>query len=146
VKRIDSPTPWVLIQPRAHIYVDGKVDGAAAKKILDAIKPVGLSEFMGKPALPAPRYDYPAPQAANPDLLHPEREPRQGQGGKLAPCAVFRSVLSHSTCLCADAGSHPHSVGPEILASSGGGARKVICVQRGYAHHAARSLKRRGGI
>jgi DNA sulfur modification protein DndE len=57
-----------LIQPRVHIYVDGKVERAGAKEILDAIKPVGLSEFMGKPALPAPSYDYPAPQAANPDL------------------------------------------------------------------------------
>jgi hypothetical protein len=51
-----------------HIYVDGKVDLAAAKKVLDAIKPVGLSEFTGRPALPASKYDYPAPMAANPDL------------------------------------------------------------------------------
>ncbi len=68
VKRIDSLTPWVLIQPRVHIYIDGKVDLAAAKKVLNAIKPVGLSEFMGRPALSAPKYDYPAPEAANPDL------------------------------------------------------------------------------
>jgi DNA sulfur modification protein DndE len=36
VKRIDSPTPWVLIQPRVHIYVNGKVDLAGAKKVMDA--------------------------------------------------------------------------------------------------------------
>jgi hypothetical protein len=68
VKRIDSPTPWVLIQPRVHIYADGKVDLAAARKVMDAIKPVGLAEFTGRPALPFPSYDYPAPQAADPDL------------------------------------------------------------------------------
>ena len=68
VKRIDSPTPWVLIQPRVHIYSGGKVDLAAARKVMDAIKPVGLSEFIGGYALPAPKYNYPAPQAADPDL------------------------------------------------------------------------------
>lgn len=68
VKCIDSPTPWVLIQPRVHIYIDGKVNLAAAKEILDAIRPIGLSEFMGRAALPPPAYDYPAPDAANPDL------------------------------------------------------------------------------
>jgi hypothetical protein len=51
--RVDSPTPWVLIQPRVHVYIDGKVDLAAAKKVLNAIEPVGLAAFTGKPPLPA---------------------------------------------------------------------------------------------
>jgi DNA sulfur modification protein DndE len=68
VNRIDSPTPWVLIQPRVHIYVDGKMNLAAAKTVLDGIVPVGLAQFTGKAPLPAPTYDYPAPIFANPDL------------------------------------------------------------------------------
>jgi hypothetical protein len=68
VTRIDSPTPWVLIQPRVHIYNNGKVDLATAKKVLDAIVPVGLAEFTGTPPMPAPKYDYPAPEMNNPDL------------------------------------------------------------------------------
>jgi hypothetical protein len=68
VTRIDSPTPWVLIQPRVHIYSDGKVDLATAKKILDGIEPVPLAQYRGKPPLPAPSYDYPAPIPSNPDL------------------------------------------------------------------------------
>jgi DNA sulfur modification protein DndE len=58
----------VLIQPRVHIYSDGKVDLGAAKTVLNAIKPVGLSQFLGRPAPPAPSYDYPAPDPSNPDL------------------------------------------------------------------------------
>ena len=68
VTRIDSPTPWVLIQPRVHVYVGGKLNLPLAKKVLDAIQPVGLAEFSGKPALPAPKYDYPAPVFADPNL------------------------------------------------------------------------------
>jgi DNA sulfur modification protein DndE len=68
VKRIDSPTPWILIQPRVHIYNDGKLDLAAARKVLAAIRPVGLAEFTGKPPLPAQTYAYPAPDTENPDL------------------------------------------------------------------------------
>jgi hypothetical protein len=68
LKRIDCPTPWILLQPRVHLYVQGKVDLARAKKVLDDIKPVGLAEFTGKKAPPAPKYDYPAPDYANADL------------------------------------------------------------------------------
>jgi hypothetical protein len=71
VTRIDSPTPWVLIQPRVHVYMDGKLNLAVAKKILDAIQPVGLAEFSGKAALPAPKYAYPAPVFADPNLPVP---------------------------------------------------------------------------
>jgi DNA sulfur modification protein DndE len=58
----------VLIQPRVHIYTNGKVNLAAAKKVLNEIMPVGLAEFTGKPKLPTPRYDYPAPVFADPTL------------------------------------------------------------------------------
>jgi hypothetical protein len=68
MKRIDSPTAWVLIQPRVHIYDNGKIDLARAQKVLSAIKPVGLAEYTGKPPVPPATYDYPAPQIANPDL------------------------------------------------------------------------------
>ncbi len=68
MKRIDSPTPWILIQPRVHIYRSGKVDLAGARKVLEAIKPTGLAEYSGMPPLAAPKYDYPAPQPADPDL------------------------------------------------------------------------------
>jgi hypothetical protein len=68
VKRIDSPTPWALIQPRVHIYDNGKLDLAGAKKVLEAIKPIGLAEYTGKQPLPTPKYDYPAPLSANPEL------------------------------------------------------------------------------
>ena len=57
-----------MIQPRVHIYNNGKVDLATAKKVLDAIVPVGLAEFTGTPPMPAPKYDYPAPEMNNPDL------------------------------------------------------------------------------
>jgi hypothetical protein len=56
----------VLIQPRVHIYVDGKVDLPGARKILAAINPVGLAQYLGKPAPAAPKYDYQAPEPADP--------------------------------------------------------------------------------
>ncbi|MFA4901644.1 MAG: DUF1254 domain-containing protein [Desulfobaccales bacterium] len=68
LKRIDCPTPWILLQPRVHLYVKGKVDLARARQVLDEIKPLGLAEFKGKKAPAAPKYDYPAPDYANPDL------------------------------------------------------------------------------
>src|SRR5262249_51333089 len=46
----------------------GKLNLPVAKKVLNAIQPVGLAEFSGKPAQPAPKYDYPAPVFADPDL------------------------------------------------------------------------------
>ena len=62
VKRIDCPTPWVLIQPRVEVYLNGKLDLEGARKILGGIKTVGLAEFTGKPAPAAPPTDYPAPE------------------------------------------------------------------------------------
>lgn len=66
VKRIDAPTPWVLIQPRVHMPNPSEL--AAARRVLADIKVQGLSEYMGKPAMAAPRYDYPAPEFVNPKL------------------------------------------------------------------------------
>ncbi|MGO8916202.1 MAG: DUF1254 domain-containing protein [Stellaceae bacterium] len=68
VRRIDCLTPWVLIQPRVHLYVDGKVDLPGARKILAAITPIGLAQYLGKPAPAAPSYDYAAPDAVDPNL------------------------------------------------------------------------------
>jgi hypothetical protein len=59
-KCIDCPTPWVLIQPRIHMPNPSEL--AAARKVLAGITLQGLSEYMGKSALPAPKYDYAAPQ------------------------------------------------------------------------------------
>ena len=56
VKRIDSPTLWVELQPRVH--VKNQADLAAAQKVLKAITVQGLSQYQGKPA-PAPKtYHY----------------------------------------------------------------------------------------
>jgi hypothetical protein len=56
VKRIDSPTPWVELQPRVH--VKNQADLAAAQKVMAAITVQGLSQYQGKPA-PAPKtYHY----------------------------------------------------------------------------------------
>jgi DNA sulfur modification protein DndE len=68
VKRIDCPTSWVLIQPRVHVYRDGKIDLAGARTVLQAIEPIGLSQFIGKPAPAAPSYDYPAPEPSDANL------------------------------------------------------------------------------
>ena len=40
----------------------------AARKVLAGIRLQGLSEYTGKPALSAPKYDYAAPQFVNPKL------------------------------------------------------------------------------
>jgi hypothetical protein len=66
VKRIDAPTPWILIQPRVHAPDPTKPE--AARKILNAITLQGLSAYEGKPALTAPKYDYVAPQLVDPKL------------------------------------------------------------------------------
>lgn len=66
VKRIDAPTPWILIQPRVHMPNPGEL--AAAREVLADITLQGLSEYMGKPPLPAPKYDYTLPQLVNPKL------------------------------------------------------------------------------
>ena len=66
VKRIDAPTPWILIQPRVHLPNPG--EQAAARKVLAEIKVQGLSEYVGRSALPTPKYDYAVPHFANPKL------------------------------------------------------------------------------
>jgi len=68
VKRIDCPTPWVLLQPRVHLYQDGKIDLEGTKKILDNITTTGLAQYSGKSALAAVKYDYPAPVPIDPNL------------------------------------------------------------------------------
>lgn len=68
LKRIDAPTPWILLQPRVHIYKEGKVDLQGAQEVLRNIKTTGLAEFMGKTPLPRAKYSYPSPQVTNPDL------------------------------------------------------------------------------
>jgi hypothetical protein len=61
-----APTPWVLIQPRVHMPNPGELE--AARKVLAGITLQGLSEYTRKPAQPAPKYDYAAPQLVNPKL------------------------------------------------------------------------------
>ena len=68
VEKIDCPTPWVLLQPRVHVYENGRIDLEGARKILEGIQPVGLSEYTGgKTPLPT-RYYYPSPEPEDPDL------------------------------------------------------------------------------
>lgn len=59
VQRIDCPTPWVLLQPRVHIYNNGKTDLARAREVLKSIKPFGFMAYTGKQAVPSEKYDYP---------------------------------------------------------------------------------------
>jgi DNA sulfur modification protein DndE len=66
VKRIDAPTPWIMIQPRVHLPNPSGL--AAAQKVLAAIKTQGLSEYLGKPAPAAPKYAYASPNFVNPKL------------------------------------------------------------------------------
>lgn len=68
VKRIDCPTPWILLQPRVHIYNNGKIDLPGTKKILDDIKTTGLAQFTGKTSLAPKTYNYLAPVSVNPKL------------------------------------------------------------------------------
>ena len=68
VTRIDCPTRWVLLQPRVHLYRDGKADLDGAKKVMNAITTTGLAEFSGQTPLKTPSYDYPAPQQTDPNL------------------------------------------------------------------------------
>lgn len=66
VRRIDSPTRWLLLQPRVHIK--GTQDLAEARKVLDQITTQPLSRYLGTQS-PAPvTYNYPAPQFADPKL------------------------------------------------------------------------------
>jgi DNA sulfur modification protein DndE len=60
VKRIDCPTPWILIQPRVHLPNPSELE--ATRKVLAGIIPQGLSKFTGKPAPQAPTDNYLAPK------------------------------------------------------------------------------------
>ncbi|MGA7658235.1 MAG: DUF1254 domain-containing protein [Methylocella sp.] len=60
VTRINSPTRWVLVQPRVHVL--NKDDLPAAKAVLDAISVEGLAKATGKPSPEAPVYHYAAPE------------------------------------------------------------------------------------
>jgi hypothetical protein len=62
----DAPTPWVLIQPRIHLPQQSGLE--AARKVLAGIVPQTLSEYLGKPAMPAPKYNYATPDFVNPKL------------------------------------------------------------------------------
>lgn len=60
VKRIDSPTAWVELQPRVHVKNQADLPGAQA--VLSAITVKGLSEYEGK-GTPAPKaYNYLTPK------------------------------------------------------------------------------------
>jgi len=62
VKRIDSPTRWVEIQPRVHVKDQADLDGAL--KVLQAITVQGLSQYQGNPAPKALTYNYEVPKLA----------------------------------------------------------------------------------
>jgi len=61
--RIDCPTPWVLIQPRVHIYSNGIIDLVGAKMILNGIRTTKFSKPFART-----KYNYPAPMPVNPNL------------------------------------------------------------------------------
>jgi DNA sulfur modification protein DndE len=65
VKRIDSPTRWMLIQPRVHLYDEADLPNAQA--VLKAITVKGLAEYMGQPPVKAPTYNYAVPKVKNPN-------------------------------------------------------------------------------
>ena len=66
MRRIYSPTRWVLLQPRIHMKIPEDLPGA--KQVLSEITTQPLSKYLGTPA-PAPVvYNYPAPEFADPKL------------------------------------------------------------------------------
>ena len=66
VRRIDSPTLWGLLQTRVHIKNPEDLPGA--KQVLREITTQPLSTYLGTPSPAAVKYDYPAPQFADPKL------------------------------------------------------------------------------
>ena len=60
VKRIDSPTRWIELQP--GVYVKNEADLESARKVLNAITLQGLSQYSGGTATKIPTYDYEAPK------------------------------------------------------------------------------------
>jgi len=63
VTGINSPTRWVLVQPRVHVL--DRDDLPAAKAVLDAITVEGLAKATGKPSPAAQSYHYAAPEFAD---------------------------------------------------------------------------------
>lgn len=61
VKQISCPTPWVLVQPRVHIYTKGRVDLSGAKKVL---KEIGVFPLSNEKKA----YYYIAPELVDPYL------------------------------------------------------------------------------
>lgn len=66
LKRIDCPTPWILIQPRVHLPNEAGLD--AARKVLSEIKTQGLAEYLGNTPPPSPKNDYASPNFASAKL------------------------------------------------------------------------------
>ena len=66
MRRIDSPTRWVVLQPRVHIK--NPQDLAGAKQVLSEITTQPLSKYLATPPPAAVNYDYPPPQFADPKL------------------------------------------------------------------------------
>ncbi|WP_062227629.1 DUF1254 domain-containing protein [Aureimonas frigidaquae] len=66
VKRIYSPTRWVMLQPRVHIKNPSDLEGA--RETLSAITVTGTSEYLGKEPLAPVDYDYPVPEYSDPKL------------------------------------------------------------------------------
>jgi DNA sulfur modification protein DndE len=68
MRRIKCPTPWVLIQPRVHQYVEGKEDLAGSRKLMNEILVLPLSVFQGKHSPETTFYKYPSLQPLDPQL------------------------------------------------------------------------------
>ena len=59
IQRIDSPTRWVLIQPRVHLKNQG--DLATSRAVLNGITTQGLAQFLGQQPPATPAYNYAVP-------------------------------------------------------------------------------------
>lgn len=66
IKRIEAPTPWILIQPRVHVI--DQADLPNARKVLDEITIKGLAEYKGQAKLPTSTYNFIPPDMVNPQL------------------------------------------------------------------------------
>jgi len=66
IRRIDSPTRWVVLQPRVHIKNPDDLPGA--KEVLSKITTQPLSKYLGTPAPASVTYNYPAPDFVDPKL------------------------------------------------------------------------------
>jgi hypothetical protein len=66
IRHVDSPTRWLLLQPRVHLKSPEDLPGA--KQVLSEITTQPLSSYLGTTPPPKPVYDYPVPQFADPKL------------------------------------------------------------------------------